>query len=149
MPNKKRIIMKTVFICSAVITAACLYLLYKKGNSVKRTNLLDLSNVKIETIDGILRLDDIVHIFKSFNLNQETDTPFIADKNKLEKLFEVYPFNILKKEDYTSVVIGVYKQEPKKKETVMLEIIYAKTLDKELEDVLSQAKDDNPLVVLN
>ena len=149
MPNKKRIDMKTVFICSAVFTAACLYLLYKKGNSVKRTNLLDLSNVKIETIDGILRLNDIVHIFKSFNLNQETDTPFIADKNKLEKLFKVYPSNILKKEDYTSVVIGVYKQEPKKKETVMLEIIYAKALDKELEDVLSQAKDDNPLVVLN
>lgn len=110
-----------------IIVAVCLYFFYKKGKQAEKARTIDLGTVKSETIEGVLKMDDIVSLFKAKNLDSKTDTPFIS---KSLKGLIVTPKGILEKPGYVSLVVGVnYKSN-----IDIFEIIYAKGLDKKLED---------------
>ena len=117
--------MKVFLIC--IIVAVCMYLFYRKGKQTEKARTIDLSNVKTETLEGYLKMDDIVSIFKARSLNPTTDIPFIS--KTLEGLI-VTPKGILEKADYVSVVLGVNYDS----NIDIFEIIYAKAFDKKLED---------------
>jgi len=110
-----------------IIIAVCLYLFYKRGKQTENARTIDLSNVKTETLEGVLKMDDIVGIFKAKNLNPTKDTPFIS--KSLNGLI-VTPKGILEKTNYVSVVLGVNYES----NIDIFEIIYAKAFDKKLED---------------
>ena len=110
-----------------IIIAVCLYLFYKRGKQTENARTIDLSNGKTETLEGDLKMDDIVGIFKAKNLNPTKDTPFIS--KSLNGLI-VTPKGILEKTNYVSVVLGVNYES----NIDIFEIIYAKAFDKKLED---------------
>jgi hypothetical protein len=110
-----------------IIIAVCLYLFYKRGKQTENARTIDLSNVKTETLEGVLKMDDIVGIFKAKNLNPTKDTPFLS--KSLNGLI-VTPKGILEKPNYVSVVLGVNYES----NIDIFEIIYAKAFDKKLED---------------
>ncbi len=120
--------MKVFLIC--IIVAVCMYLFYRKGKQAEKARTIDLSNVKTETLEGYLKMDDIVSIFKARSLNPTTDIPFIS--KTLEGLI-VTPKGILEKADYVSVVLGVNYDS----NIEIFEIIYAKAFDKKLEDAFA------------
>ena len=121
-----------------IIVIFCLYFFYKRGQYVEKMKLVDLSSVNKETLEGILKLDDVVNIFKSKNLNQAKDIPFVS--KKLEGL-NVVPSGILNKSGYESIVLGINYETS----IEIIEIIYAQDFDKKLKDIFA----GRDLVVLN
>lgn len=135
--------MKIILIVVAV--AAILYFFYKKGKqSASQLKIADFSQVKIETVEGELRLDDVVSIFKSQNLDPNVHTPFIAGSLTG---FDVKPEGFLNRPGYVPLVIGVYNDG--KENIQFMEVVFAMSFDDKLQKVLETATNDNPLVVLS
>lgn len=135
--------MKIILIVVAV--AAILYFFYKKGKqSVAQLKIADLSQAKVETVEGELRMEDVVCIFKTLNLNSTIHTPFIAASLTG---FTVKPEGSFDKPGYVPLAIGVYNEG--KEETQFMEVIFAKSFDEKLQNALKTATNDNPIVVLS
>lgn len=135
--------MKIVLI--VVVVAAILYFFYKKGKQTASVlKIADLTQVKVETVEGELRIVDVVSIFKSQNLDPNVHTPFVAGNLTG---FNVKPEGFLNKPGYVPLVMGVYNEG--KEEIQFMEVVFAKSFDKGLQKVLENATNDNPLVVLS
>jgi hypothetical protein len=126
-----------IYVGIAIVAAICgiIYAYQKKKKEVKKP-----INIQSETIDGSLSLQDVVGYFKKFNLNQEKDTPFIAQTKALGK-FGIRPEE---KEGYIVTVLGVFDKQAN--EILHPFIIYSKEVDAKISDLL---KDSNGLVVLS
>lgn len=69
--------MKTItFIIGAVTLGGVAYYLYKRKTKKDFWTLFEPSNIKV--IDGTLDFNDVIAYFKSKNLKQGSDIPFIA-----------------------------------------------------------------------
>lgn len=136
--------MKILLITAAV--AAIIYFFYKRGKKVvaQQSTILDLSQVKVETLDGELKMEDVVSILKSHNLNQTLHTPFIV--SNLSDI-RVKPEGFFDKPGYVPLVIGVFHES--KDNIRLLEVIFAKSYNERLQKVLSTATNDNPFIVLS
>jgi purine-cytosine permease-like protein len=114
----------------AIIIVVAVYYFYKRGGKVEQLKTIDLGKVKTETIEGTIAIEDVVNFFKAQNLSQSTDIPFLS--KKLNGL-HVLPMGILEKPDYYTLVAGVNYE----KDVKILEIIYAKAVDKTITDAFA------------
>lgn len=128
----------------AAIVAAIVYFFYRRGKlAAAQSKVADLSCAKVETVEGVLRLEDVVSIFKAQNLNRATHTPFIAGSLSG---FEVKPEGFLSKDGYVPLVMGVYNAG--RENVQFMEVVFARSFDGKLQQALTRATNDNPLVVL-
>ena len=129
--------MKTVIIIGCVALVGCAgYLYYRK-------NKKNLIPIETKTVDGILNFSDVLGYFKSKNLIQGKDIPFIA-QNDISGAFSKKTHNPFPepKEGYKTIVLGVYNE---KADTIShCQVLYVKELDDKTKEVLG--KED--LVVL-
>lgn len=135
------------YIIIVAIVAAVLYFFYQKGKKVtshQNWSTIDLSSAKMETVDGELKMTEVMDIFKSQVLNPQVHTPFIAASLTG---FCVIPQGILEKDGYKSLIIGTYAED--KEQMQFMEIVFAKSFDKQLQRTLAAATSDNPIVVLS
>lgn len=128
----KELSITAVLVAGALVT---FFLFRKKQNS----NKVVLSE---EIIDSELKITQIVEFFKSLELKQKRDVPFVAkgDCEEFRKMFGgSFP---KKKEGYVTLFLGVYNEE---KGTIdNHKLIHAKTVDSETQQMLG----DENLVVL-
>ena len=102
-----------------------------------------LTNLNEEVLDTTLTFEDVINFFKSSNLDQEKDIPFVAkgDCNEFRRMLHApYP---KKKEGYCTIFIGVYNETDDQIKSHKL--IHAKAIDKALADCLGSEN----LVVLS
>lgn len=122
--------MKTLaFIIGAAAIGGVAYYIWKKNN----TERFWINNVK--TIDGTLDFEDVVGYFKSKDLIQGRDVPFISKdgdfKQFLKKTHKRFPEG---KDGYITIVIGVYDESS---DTIKhAQILYVKNLDDKTKEVL-------------
>lgn len=128
---------KELSITAALIAGALVaFFLYKKGQCRKEFVLSE------ETIDGELKMSQIVDFFKSLDLKQKRDSPFVANGD-CEKFMRMFggPFPN-KQEGYVTLFIGVYNE--KKGRIDSHKLIHAKAIDSEIQQLLG----DENLIVL-
>jgi len=97
-----------------------------------------LSNI-VESIEGELKLEDIVAYLKEYVPNQKKDIPFVANAKAIE-FKSLFDGEFMHDE---AIFFGIYDQT-----TDMIrcaKVITAPSIDKQLKDVLS----NEPLVILN
>ena len=118
---------KTLFIIGLAIVIA-IYISKKKSSPNKPKEV----KYTTSTIEGELKMMDVVSYFKSLDLSQDKDTPFIAKGS--HEMFKHY-FNIeIEKEGYLTFVLGTY--EEKIEELQHVKILFCKDIDSQLKDVL-------------
>lgn len=118
----------TVILGLAAIAGAAYYI-YKK----KSSDQFLISDVKV--IDGTLDFNDVLAYFKSKNLKQGTDVPFIARDGAMrmfvKKTHKKFPEG---KDGYITIIIGVYNEVS---DTITHgQILYVKELDEHTKNVL-------------
>lgn len=127
----------TILVTAAIIAAAGAAYIIARNRRMPKVYTLD--NIKEETIEGTITLDDIVGLFKQQSLNPKEDTPFIA-KGDLRKFFSNVKID---KEGYKTILVGTYRN--KKEECNPLILIHAKDFDDKIVEVFGNEN----LVVLS
>ena len=130
--------MKTVLIIGCIALAGCAGFLYYK----KRKQSLQFP-FETKTLDGTLNFPDVIGYFKTKNLKQNEDIPFIA-QNDISGAFSKKshtPFPEPKPE-YITIVLGVYNE--KSNTLAHCQVLYVKGLDDKTKEVLG----NESLVVL-
>jgi hypothetical protein len=130
---------KGLILCavSAAVGGIIFYLFNKKKPFVFE---LHPEDIKVEEVDGIVKMTDVIYWFKSLSLASHKDTPFIAEGSKIKELLG---FSL----DEGTLFMGVYNESP---ETIThYKVVKGKAFDKRLTDVLSKSVEDNPIIVLN
>ncbi|MCR5545456.1 MAG: hypothetical protein K6F30_03165 [Lachnospiraceae bacterium] len=84
---------------------------------------------------------DVVNWFKQLDLNPENHTPFVTDAKKLKEMIHNAPIVDC------GIFEGVYNAQTE--EIEHYQEISAEGMDEKTKEILSQAKEDNPIVVLN
>lgn len=136
--------MKEFIIASALVLliGGGLYYASKKG---KKTTL-DVSSIDEETLDGELKLSDVVDFFKNKGLNKEVDIPCLIhpQSSKVSKL-HITPSSKLQKDGYTTIIVAVYN---KTKDCITdAQIIHAKSFGMKLNEMLQTTQSD--IIVLS
>lgn len=111
----------------AVAIGYCIWRLYKRKANI-------FANIDEDIVDGTLHMEDIVNYFKSQQIAQGQDTPFMADGDCEEfrkMLHAPYPH---KKDGYHTIFIGVYN-EPLDNVNYM-KLIHAQDLDPKIVELL-------------
>ena len=129
--------MKTVIRIGCVALVGCAGYLYYRKN---KKNLIPFET---KTVDGILNFSDVLGYFKSKNLIQGKDIPFIA-QNDISGAFSKKAHNPFPgpKTGYKTIVLGVYNE---KASTIShCQVLYVKELDEKTKEVLG----NEDLVVL-
>ncbi len=131
-----------VFVSAAVVMAAlAFFFLIRKGK--KNGGDKESPDLKSETVESELSLDDVVAYFKSLNLDPKIHKPFIANGNS-EKFQQIASFRFPNdKAGYSLLVFGVY--DSKSDSITECRIVYAKSIDSKLIDILG----DDHLVFVN
>lgn len=102
----------------------------------------NVKNIVVSIVRGLLQFTrDVVNWFRNLTLDPETQTPFITDAARLRDMIHEAP-----KVD-VGIFSGVYNEETD--EIEYYKEISADALDSKTVDVLANATDDNPIVVLN
>lgn len=120
---------KELSITVALIASAIVALfLYKK----KHEGVVSLVE---ETIDGELKMSDLINYMKSLNLRKDRDIPFVAkgDCEEFRKFLHA-PFP-KKKEGYITIFVGVYNNATE----IITEhkLIHSKSIDSDLQVLLA------------
>ena len=131
--------MKTLaFIIGAAAIGGVAYYFWKKNNAERFWT----NNVK--TIDGTLNFDDIVGYFKSKDLVQGRDIPFMSKDGASEQFFKKthkkFPEG---KDGYITLVLGVYDESVDN--IKYAQILYVKHLDEKTKEIFGEEE----LVVLS
>lgn len=136
--KKQGLVLASVAVVTAAIGAFCFL---ASGNSRRKKQFsIDLSDIHINEVDGVIKLKDIVAWLKTLNLQTGKDTPFIIDGKRVKEVFSNAP-------DLSNVVlVGTYDELNNK--VGNYKALRGQAFDKDLHDVLSHATNDNPIVVL-
>lgn len=132
--------MDKIFIGAALLAMAG-YVYYSYNKRLKNFEDWYLSHV--ETLDGVLNFDAIVSFFKTLNMNQNENIPFVVREGSRE--FTKYSGGRAfpkHKEGYVSIFVGVFNEH--KQEITNYKVIYAKGMDARTKEVFG----DEHLVVL-
>lgn len=124
---------------AAVVVAGVTIYIVKKQSSKRK--VLDISDLKVETTDSELCMDDIVGIFKQQSLKPQEDTPFIARGEEIYDM-RLRPKEKLHKEGYDCLFLGSYKEKEGVVSPIVL--IFYKSMDEKLKNLMENKK----LVVL-
>lgn len=120
------------------IVAAIGYCIWRMSENKKT-----VASIQEDVIDGTLKMEDVKNYFKSQQLVQGQDIPFMAngDCAEFKKILNrSFP---QKKEGYHTLFIGVYNSQ--KNELRFARIIHARIIDESIVQVLG----DEHLVVLS
>ena len=118
------------YIIGAGIAAAIGYCIWRMMQNKKNS----LDNIAEDIVDGTLHMEDIISYFKSQQIVEGKDTPFLAngDCEDFRKMLHAqYP---KKKEGYQTFIIGVYNEKNDKIKFARL--IHARNVDQSVVDVL-------------
>lgn len=91
----------------------------------KHKALVEFTKANSETIDGELKLEDVVAYFKLQNLNQTQQTPFMAKPEGLKGLIDY-----IEKPGYQTLFVGVYGEASNELKPTRL--FYAKSFDSKI-----------------
>lgn len=100
--------MKTIFVGALLICIALV-----SYSSRKRKGTIALDNIEKKRIEGVLNFDNVIGWFKTLHLDQETDTPFIAnpkDRDCLKEKMGV-TLNIQLSSEKNYLLLGVYNSK--------------------------------------
>lgn len=101
-----------------------------------------IKQIIVTIIKGVLQfMRDVVNWFIQLRLNPEEQTPFIIDANRLKDMIHDAPVVDV------GIFQGVYNEDTD--EIEHYREISAESLDQKAKDILAQATDENPIVVLN
>lgn len=101
-----------------------------------------VKNFVVTVVQGVLSFfQDVVNWFKHLRLNPAKQTPFILDAQRLKKMIHEAPVVDV------GIFEGVYNEETD--EIEHYREIKADQLDDKTKEVLDNATDDNPIVVLS
>lgn len=101
-----------------------------------------IKQIVVTIIKGVLQfVRDVVNWFKKLRLNPEEHTPFVVEAEKLKEMIHNAPVVDV------GIFEGVYNEETE--EIEHYREISAESLDQKTKDILAQATDENPIVVLN
>lgn len=125
-----------------LLTAVGIYI-YKTRSQKDKNVDVDSDDLPSEILDGELTLDAVIAFFKSKSLEQDKHKPFIANGFSDEWQKKCNCKFPPQKDGYVSIVLGVFNEKTDTLEYA--KIVYAKSLDKKLLDVLGNDK----LIVLS
>jgi hypothetical protein len=102
----------------------------------KNKKFIDISKVHKETLEGCLDYEDVISWFKNLQLKKDEDIPFIAQS--FDNLFDqqVKGQEILVKEGYITILLGIYNEVSKG--LIDSKILFVKDLDGKLKDLLGK-----------
>ncbi len=102
----------------------------------KNKKFIDISKVHKETLEGCLNYEDVISWFKNLQLKKDEDIPFIAQS--FDNLFDqqVKGQEILVKEGYITILLGIYNEVSKG--LIDSKILFVKDLDGKLKDLLGK-----------
>jgi len=101
-----------------------------------------IKNFVVKVIKRVINFfQDVVNWVKQLHLNPEEHTPFIVDAEKLKEMIHNAPVVDC------GIFTGVYNEQTE--EIEHYQEISAEGMDENTKKILSQAKENNPIVVLN
>ena len=131
--------MNSIVITTVAVAAAggLLYFFYKKGSQGR---YFCINNENSETVDGELKMSDVVNYLKLRRLSQDKHTPFMA-KLSNSKIRGMVKGDL--KQGYEAIFIGVYNN--KTNEIEIMHVFFAKSLDQQIIELMG----DETLIVLS
>ena len=136
---KKDVILITAL---AGLIGGVLFYLFNSKNKTFKLNITP-DAIPVEDVDGVIKLVDIVDWIKGLELNPKKQTPFIVQGTRLHEIISSFNKDSLE----TSVFVGIYNEDSD--EMTNGKLLVGKAFDKRLSDVLSNATNDNPIIVIN
>jgi hypothetical protein len=101
-----------------------------------------IKQIVVTIIKGVLQfVRDVVNWFKKLRLDPEEHTPFVVEAEKLKEMIHNAPVVDV------GIFEGVYNEETE--EIEHYREISAESLDMKTREILANANENNPIVVLN
>lgn len=109
----------------ALVVAGIAYSSYRKKHPKIGAGM---PNVETETINGVLKMSEVVSYFKTLALKKDRDIPFIAKYRRFESTFRIEPSKA------KGLVLGVLNKETDELNPV--KVIFADNFDEKIIEVM-------------